>query len=54
VTNFRSVEQEFTEPNVDELSGEFYDEESMIGLYIAIRAFENYNSSNLTYPTEVS
>lgn len=51
VTHFRSLEQEFLEPNVEELSGEFFDEESLIGLFIAIRAYEQYHTENLNYPT---
>lgn len=53
VTHFRNLQSEFGEPNVDEISAEFFDEESLIGIYIAIRAFECYNTEYLTPPTEV-
>lgn len=53
VTHYRTLEQEFDSPNVEDISSEFFDEESLVSLYIAIRAYEQYHTENLAYATSV-
>lgn len=38
--NYRRISQELTEPQTNELSGEAYDEEGNIRLWLVIRAFD--------------
>ena len=49
VTHYRSIDQEFTEPNIDEISGFFFDPESTVPWLVAVQAQEAFNTKNGRY-----
>lgn len=49
VTHYRTIDEEFTNPNIDEISGFFYDPESSLPWLIAIKAQEAFNTKNGRY-----
>jgi len=52
VVRMRSVAEELSNPNVDDLSMEFMDDESLIQWYLATRASEQFRTKNGRYPGE--
>ena len=50
MTAFRGYAEELDQPNLDELMAQFWDEDSCIQWYVAIRAAEKFNISEGRYP----
>lgn len=50
---FRSITQEYTEPNKDDLMMEWNDEDSLVMWYIGLRACDRFRTANGRYPGTV-
>ena len=47
-----SYKQECEEPNIEDISAEFFDEESSVQWYVAMRAAEKFRTKHSRYPGE--
>jgi hypothetical protein len=50
VTRMRTIKEEIQSPNTEDLSMEFYDDESLIEWYIGVRAVESFRLKHHSYP----
>ena len=50
MTAFRDFHSEMTSPNLDDMMAQFWDEDSCVQWYVAIRAAEEFNTSEGRYP----